>query len=55
MSSIEIMVRIRLAYRKEYAETRSVCRALCAANLVAVNYAGSLREAVRLRDIALRR
>lgn len=54
MRNIEILVRIRLAYRKEYAETRSVCRALCAANRVAFEYATSNGEAVEMRRRALR-
>ena len=54
MSSIEIMVRIRLAYRKEYAETGSICRALAMANRVAFEYATSNGEAVEMRRRALR-
>ena len=55
MSNFEILARIRLAYRKEYAATGSVCRALCAANRVAFEYATSNGEAVALRRQALRR
>ena len=55
MSRAQVLFAIWSAYREAMREYGSVCRALSAANLVAVSNATSLGEAVKLRDIALRR
>lgn len=54
MSRFEILVQIRMAYKRTMQEVGDELRALAEANRVAYDYAGSLKELNELRRAALK-
>ena len=54
MSRFEILVEIRVAYKRTMQEVGNEMRALAEANRVACEYAGGLRELNELRRAALK-